>query len=74
MAKVEWAVRRVSRGFWTYDLIYCDEGYRHEYSVGECHSRRDAEKRARAAANAEAKARSMPSERDFAAALGPCGR
>lgn len=58
MAKVEWAVRQVSRGFWTYDLIYCDEGYRHDYSVGECHSRRAAEKRARAAAKAEAKARS----------------
>lgn len=50
---ITFAVRQVSRGFWTYDLIFCDEGYRHEYSVGECHSRRDAEKRARAAVRSE---------------------
>ncbi len=40
-------VRQVSRGFWTYDIMH-NESAGIEYSVGECGSRRDAEKRARA--------------------------
>lgn len=50
---VTYVVRRVHRGFWTYDLIHRDEGFWTEYSVGECHSRRDAERCAKAAAIAE---------------------
>jgi hypothetical protein len=50
MTKVTYTVRQVHRGFWTYDLCYEDEGFRFEYSVGECHSRREAERKAAAAA------------------------
>ncbi len=42
-------VRQVSRGFWTYDIYFHDEGCRAEYSIGECFSRREAEKSARLA-------------------------
>lgn len=57
MPKIEYAVRQVHRGFWTYDLIYCDEGYRTEFSVGECHSRRQAEQNAKAAIRLESSER-----------------
>ncbi len=53
MAKVTYTVRQVHRGFWTYDLCYHDEGFRFEYSVGECRSRREAERKGAAAARAE---------------------
>jgi hypothetical protein len=49
---ITYTVRQVHRGFWTYDLCYRDEGCRMEYSVGECHSRRDAEKQAKSAVKA----------------------
>ena len=51
--KVTHVVRQVSRGFWTYDLCHHDEGCRMEYSVGECHSRREAERRGESAARLE---------------------
>lgn len=48
--KATFEVRQVSRGFWTYDIYPADYGLRPaEYSVGECHSRREAERNARAA-------------------------
>lgn len=50
MAKVTYTVRQVHRGFWTYDLCHEDEGFWFEYSVGECHSRREAERKAADAA------------------------
>jgi len=41
-------VRRVRKGLWTYDIYPCD-GSAPEYSIGECHSRRDAERCAKQA-------------------------
>jgi len=51
--KISFDVRQVSRGYWTYDLYFEDEGWRTEHSVGECFSRRDAEKSARRAVRDE---------------------
>ena len=53
MANITYDVRQVSRGFWTYDLCYRDEGCQFEYSVGEAHSRREAERKAQDAVRLE---------------------
>jgi hypothetical protein len=44
-------VRRVRKGLWTYD-IYPSDGSPAEFSIGECGSRRHAEKSAKAAIKA----------------------
>jgi hypothetical protein len=53
MPTITYTVRQVSRGFWTYDLCFHDEGSRFEYSVGEAHSRREAERKAKQAVRLE---------------------
>lgn len=45
--KVTYEVRRVRRGFWTYDIY--EEGRPPQYSVGENYSRREAESKAKRA-------------------------
>lgn len=68
MANIEYRVRMVHRGFWTYDLYFHDEGCRTEFSVGEAHSKIDATqgaKRAVQAAQEQARVESAERFGDF---------
>lgn len=75
--KTNYQVRQIKRGYWTYDIYR--EGQPTEFSVGECYSRKHAEKCAQMAIEIQPEYDSFfnkiqPTQSDFLAAIGPCGK